>query len=929
MFFSTFGISNFLSQLKQLFLIFIVTIFCLPAQTQSTSFEQKITFLDSVHFTDPREKIFIHYDKPYYQVKDTLWLKGYIVTATDHSPNDSSRIVYVEIINSQNNVVKRLNPVCMWGIFSSHIVLHNSDYAQGEYLLRAYTQRMRNYSDSLFFVSRFKIIDPALPDWRMNFKNLVITDGKLQLSAAVLRDANLTAKKQDLSIRVFSKNKTVLKTDVKPDSFGNLYIDTLLQNTDNQPLEIEIADKDNMKLRLPVPAVHNKPDIQFLPEGGLLLQNKIQRLGFKAVNSLGKSVETRGVIKDDKDSSIARFETIHKGMGAVVLNPQPGRTYTAFTDAGYSFPLPVAVASGHLLQVKNDSAADSIYLKIDATADLKNQWIYFTATTRGIVRAWGRKKIKEEPFEVALDKKQFPSGITVFTLYNEKYLPVNERAVFIWHRDVLNIEVATHKPVYENRDSVSLSLLVQDENGAAAMGSFSLSVIDTSQVRIKTHQENLLTYMLLGSDLKGAIEDPHFYVTDSAGNAADVLMLTQGWVSYKDSNLNRPFAYEKDFSLQGRVSNVFNKPLSKSSITLFGKVGKNDMFLMDTSTNENGQFVFTDFPIFDTDTVSMVIKALNKRGKAFNVGIELNEPSYPSTSNYNYILANAAMLTTDTIAKNFTVHQKQLESELKKDGIYLKEVIVTGRVKIAGSKNLNSDGGADQVINESTLEKTPKESLVDVLQQQVKGFRVGTLPRSNMQRYMVHSNMARFIIDGVDLEFFYQASESASSMDYLLFNKGFLSYFAAEDIKAIEVMNTPRYNGSYRSRFLTPAELIGTGPAKIDFSFIEITTHSGSGPFMKKTPGMYLLKPMYPFISKQFYSPRYTSPEDRPVFADLRTTVYWNANIITDTTGKAQLSFYTSESKSNYMMVIQGTDLKGRFGVLYKPLMIEQKAVSD
>ncbi|MCH5598106.1 hypothetical protein [Niabella ginsengisoli] len=85
---------------------------------------------------------------------------------------------------------------------------------------------------------------------------------------------------------------------------------------------------------------------------------------------------------------------------------------------------------------------------------------------------------------------------------------------------------------------------------------------------------------------------------------------------------------------------------------------------------------------------------------------------------------------------------------------------------------------------------------------------------------------------------------------------------------------------------------------------------------------MYLLKPAAPFVGKQFYSPRYASPDEETVFPDLRQTVYWNSNVVTDKKGEAKVSFYTSESKGSYLILIQGTDLKGGFGTLMAPLHI-------
>ncbi|ULT40233.1 hypothetical protein KRR40_36255 [Niabella defluvii] len=44
-------------------------------------------------------------------------------------------------------------------------------------------------------------------------------------------------------------------------------------------------------------------------------------------------------------------------------------------------------------------------------------------------------------------------------------------------------------------------------------------------------------------------------------------------------------------------------------------------------------------------------------------------------------------------------------------------------------------------------------------------------------------------------------------------------------------------------------------------------------------------------MGRRFYSPKYTSPDQETVFPDLRQTVYWNSDIITNKEGEAHISF--------------------------------------
>jgi len=82
-----------------------------------------------------------------------------------------------------------------------------------------------------------------------------------------------------------------------------------------------------------------------------------------------------------------------------------------------------------------------------------------------------------------------------------------------------------------------------------------------------------------------------------------------------------------------------------------------------------------------------------------------------------------------------------------------------------------------------------------------------------------------------------------------------LEYLQATDIKGIEVMRNMNRTANYRSAFLTTAQMMNMNR---QYVFVEITTHSGNGIFMKHTPGVYVYKPLPVSWPVQFYAPRYT-----------------------------------------------------------------------
>ncbi|HMG69379.1 MAG TPA: hypothetical protein VK588_16895, partial [Chitinophagaceae bacterium] len=407
-----------------------------------------------------------------------------------------------------------------------------------------------------------------------------------------------------------------------------------------------------------------------------------------------------------------------------------------------------------------------------------------------------------------------------------------------------------------------------------------------------------------------------YYFNYPLPEATEALMLTQGWVQYDHFSSNQEYECEKQFTISGNVVNLFNKPVAKTDITLLGKDGRLKTFISETETDKNGHFTLKDFPIFTTDSVNMIVRALNKKGKSFGVSVDIDLPVFPRYKAQGSAAFKENILY-DPEAAHYATQQAKLDSlSLKEKGV-LPEVIVNSRIKISGSKNLNPDGGADQVITQKVLETMPKQNLLDVFSKEVPGFHKGNLPRSTLLAYKINGYLVVFVIDGYNINQVYDPI-SESSTAFTEYEENYLKYIAAEDVVGIEIMNTKKNTFAYEKYYsLTSSDLLG-------YVFIEITTYSGHGAFDKKIPGMYLYRPLVPVIGKTFYSPRYSSTGNDIALPDYRSTLYWNPDIITNEKGEAEFSFYTSDNSSSYLIIVQGTDLKGGLGAAYLPLSIKK-----
>jgi hypothetical protein len=66
-------------------------------------------------------------------------------------------------------------------------------------------------------------------------------------------------------------------------------------------------------------------------------------------------------------------------------------------------------------------------------------------------------------------------------------------------------------------------------------------------------------------------------------------------------------------------------------------------------------------------------------------------------------------------------------------------------------------------------------------------------------------------------------------------------------------------------------------------------------------------------MARQFYSPKYASPEVDPKHVpDLRATLYWNPDVKTDANGNAKVTFWNSDEKTSVHVVLEGISVDGQ-----------------
>jgi len=854
----------------------------------------------------PIENVYLATDKSFYSTNDTLWLKAYVLNA-DLAYNEKSGLLHLDFINDNNKIVNQRLLQLTKGNGDAYVVLDKNLFPQGWYKLRCYTNWIRNFGENHFYTKVFNIGQFDQTNVLVNYnavddhKNI---DVKMQISQLDRKPVSLSK----MEISVAQAGHEVFHGPVNT-SGGGVYSFTFQQDPRyHEKLMVKLLSPDvsSKGITFPLELKGSGADVQFLPEGGKIIVGLNCLVAFKAVGQDGLGINVQGRLINSKQQEVVKFQSDHKGMGRFTLKAENDETYTAsllFPDGvTRSFTLPGSSVSGTKISISNPITDDSIKVELNCSADKVGKYCIIGEARQTICYA-ATLTLSGSPVTFKLAKKLFPTGICRFVLSSLNGAPLNERLAFIDHHDNLNINAKVEKQVYRVGENIKLDINVKDETQKPNPAMLVLSATDDSQVTgDMTTRENIWTRFMLNADLEGNIEEPAYYTKTEDKKVwgdLDNLLLTQGWSDYNwqsvlTGKFNINYEAEPDFSIHGRVTNIFNKRIENSDVLLLS--GK-PAYVRKTATDHLGNFSYTALP--QTDTPRYFIQATNRNGKSFNVGINVTEIKTPALPT-DPINASPWFVNTDSIKigyANTRLKEQALDYNLQGGNHLLKEVVIKAKKVVKGSHNLIGPGESDYALDEKDLEKKGKGNLLTLLEQ-IKGFHVGSIP-GPAPAYFFNLQIVYLVIDGQLLD------------NFLITNyEGYRDWLKSQslvDIKGVEVI----YNKAmeYESRYLDTVSN--------KHAFIEITTRSGSGPNIPSTPGTYLYKPIPFAISKSFYQPKYDPIKPSSISNSEPATIYWNPSINTDEMGHYSLSFSTGNLPTTYTVYVEGSDLNGGLGYQY------------
>jgi len=457
------------------------------------------------------EKIYLQLDRKVYTNGDTVWFKCIVSNSSEHTPSLLSGVLYVELIGPDESIRQKKIIKIQNGIGHGNFDL-DKKIPKGNYLIRAYTQWNQNFDDDFFFeeyiqvftnesqntepIQNIKLIkEEAASDHLEVFFNPEVLDSlqKSKLTVYVTVDDKIDS----LLIRKGKNNTYVLDYAIEKQSqFATLKILTENKKTFTKTF---VLNKEYI-------------DFQFFPESGELVHGLSSKVGFKALDANGKGKIIEGDIINENEIIITPFKSNTLGMGSFFINNvDRSKKYYARLKSVSSlnnplrYPLPDVAATGNTLAVYKQG--DHILIKA-LSNHMKNDSIFVRISFRGVDLYEKKVNLNQGLYKSLVSTTLIPEGIISFTILDNSKKPIAQRLYFNEKpQSRLKINLTTDKQKYSKRALTNLNIQTSDYNGEAVKSNASVLVINKEELgSMQNLRQNILSYFLIDSELKGNIE---------------------------------------------------------------------------------------------------------------------------------------------------------------------------------------------------------------------------------------------------------------------------------------------------------------------------------------------------------------------------------------------------------------------------------------
>lgn len=649
-----------------------------------------------------------------------------------------------------------------------------------------------------------------------------------------------------------------------------------------------------------------KTKVELFPEGGDLINGLLCRIAFKASDNRGLPVAIKGILMTENNKVLDTLKVKHDGMGSFMLMPKAGEKYivkwTDPTGNSGTTIMPAAKAEGVTLSVTptNELAVVKIERTINVPEESKkmtlmvhmNQLLLFKVNVNATEKTGLVAKI---PIT------EMNTGVLQFTLFNENWIPLAERIVFVNNRNhEFGVKLTPQLASLTKRGKNVFDVYVSDTTAT----NMSISITDASIEQI-IPPNTIYSDFLLSSEIRGKVHNAGYYLSTDADTVTahlDLVMLTHGWRKFNWEKLKAGIAPELKYPLErdwmrlsGKVNGI--KTISANDLLLNMIIQHKDSskkFVFIPVTKEG---LFENHDIFFYDTVRIYYSFNKNQQLDAMTQIQFdNGLLKPTAKNILYSEDEKKINWSDSLAKSKMNYFLQLQEDWKKKSMYksLQEVVIKSRVKpkedaIDSRYATGLFSGGDAIVFD--IMNDPSATM---------GFDIMTYLQGRVAGLQISGS-------GSSVSMSWRGGTPEIYLDQMRVDPVMVQNLNINDIAMVKVFRPPFFGGSGG----------GSGGA------ISIYTKKGgdtrsSGNVSNKSMLSTLMAGYTRF--KEFYNPQYDNLAENPE-TDIRTTLYWNPYITTNKKSpRFRVQFFNNDISKKLLVVLEGVNADGKITRVTMPL---------
>ncbi|WP_139958145.1 Plug domain-containing protein [Flavicella sediminum] len=765
------------------------------------------------------EKIYVQTDKPYYSQDETIWFTSYLVNGITHKKTEKSRVVHVEFINAQDSILDH-KKLYIDHISGSGDFKISKNLAAGKYLLRAYTNDMRNKNELDFFQKEISILSLKNPD---------------STAQATIAPKKITA--------------------------------------------------------------FPRPNLRFFPEGGYLLEGIANKVGIEIKDKHYKNSSLSGTINDNEGNEIFNFKTLDFGLGVFSLTPEFGKTYYAsiyINGAEEQYPLPKALQTGHSFSVTNNG--NQLLVSVNSTKNSNLEGTFLVGHQRGqlIFKKFQEAAVKQ--YSIMLPTTKIDDGVVNITLFNKEGNPTAERLVYVNNPgNNLKVVFKKEKEKISPRQPFKVAVAINDDKGNKVASVLSMAVRDMAAVPQNTRTENIKTWLLLNSDLRGQIENPGYFFEKENDikrrYLLDLVMLTHGWRKFTWNELlngnidSNQYPIEKGLFITG-TTKMLKRPYSPHSsptrLTFMGKQIHQEPIQQSDSLGrfKFGPFVFTDSIPTLLEARMDKFKSSKRKSRDVVILVDKAQSNSPAVNRSMLLKSNTSDEKQLAAFLKISKYIQQVNFEYEESVRQLDEVIVRARRKTELEKreeemNDRTDYGyaSNRQVIADLGPSAGSQTAFEVI-----SFMNGVSAQGDTI-YLRRAGIPQVYLDGMQVD------------------ADMLRSFNAEDIAFVDILT-----GAEAATFSNA----GNGIIAVYSNTGNVRTKN-----IKRKPGIIDFQAEGFYTAKKFYAPDHINGIEESMKADIRTTLHWEPFIRTAKETNSEVSFFSCDTKGDYIIEVEGISDEG------------------